>query len=198
MFNRDKKLYVNKEIRHSSCPCRCIPKVVTEHNMVHINLSGKTHISALVLPKQIKTMCVHVPGSYTVPPLKELCLSFLYGSKGSLSENFVPARDWKCFLPDRNPNILPRVLFDTLEEGPMAWCNYLQCQQSIFTHAVILVVPISVTPKEGLEATENPMLLYFCSDGCAVQLQKYCDNTSGSLFVWLAERLRKCLRVEIV
>lgn len=178
--------------------CSYIPKVVTEHNTVRINLSGETHTSALVLPKQIKTLSVHVPGNYTVFPLKELCLSFLYGAKGSLSENFVPSRDWKYFLPDRNPNVLPRVLFDALEEGPMAWCNYLQCQQSIFTHAVILVVPISVTPKQGMEAIENLMLLYFCSDHCAAQLWKYCDNTSGSLFVWLAKRLRKCLKVEIV
>ncbi|XP_050725341.1 leucine-rich repeat-containing protein 28-like [Eriocheir sinensis] len=172
--------------------CYYIPEVAVEENTVHINLSGQTHPSALVLPKQIKTASVHIPINYTVPPLKELCLSFLYGADGT------PNCNWKHFLPDRDTNTVPRVLLDALEEGPIAWCDYPECQKSIFTHAVVVVVPIAVTPKEYLACVDNLMLLYFCSDHCADQLKKYCDYAGGGMFIWLAERLRRCLRVEIV
>lgn len=166
--------------------------MLVKENTVRINLSGQMHRSALVLPKQIKTASVHVHVNYTVPPLKELCLSFIYGAEGT------PSTDWKRFLPDRDTRNVPRVLLDALEEGPITWCDYPECQRSIFTYAVVLVVPIAVTPKEYLASVDNLMLLYFCSDHCADQLKKYCGRVSGSMFVWLAERLRRCLRVDII
>lgn len=165
---------------------------------MQITISKQPSPSALMLPPQIRGVSSHVSGLYMVPPLKELCLSLIYGPQTWPSKRFVSSRDWRLYLPHKETSALPKVLLDTLEEGPVACCDYLECQRSIFTYATILVVPVSMTTREDLEVVEVPMVLYFCSDRCAVQLRKYCENMCGSLFDWLANKMNSCFNVKIV
>lgn len=175
---------------------RYFPEMVIEKNIVSITLSQsgrRKYPHSLVLPPQIRKVSSCSSGCITVPPLIEVCLSFIWRYGSHSSENHGP----NFQFGDVTAEVIPQTMLSLLEVGPVSRCTNSECNCPIFTYASIIVVTIAVSSKANANITNMPMLIYFCSDACVYRFTKILDDKTDGFSHWLSEKLKRPHHIEV-
>ncbi|KAK8399283.1 hypothetical protein O3P69_003419 [Scylla paramamosain] len=177
--------------------CGYFPEMVIEKNTVSITLSqsGKQkYPHSLVLPPQIRKVSSCASGCVTVPPLIEVCLSFIWRHGSHSSRDNGPDLQFG----DLTAEVIPQNMLSLLKVGPVSRCSNSECKYPIFTYASIIVVTIAVSPKAHTDVSSLPMLIYFCSDACVYSFTNILDGKTDEFSHWLSEKLKRPHHIEVM
>lgn len=149
---------------------------------------------SLMLPPEISNITVATHGAVEIPPLRELCLRYIWKEKKyprNESRKRKPYKLFNCI----NSTSLPSHLCELIELGPIANCEAPKCRMPIFTSASIIVLSITVTARLYIEGNIVPSVVYFCSDQCAKTYVQEVKAMVDEFSIWFRNRLEQACNV---
>lgn len=177
--------------------CGYFPEMVIEKDTVSITLGQlrkQEYPHSIVLPPQIRKVSSCASGCATVPPLLEVCLSFIWRHGSHSSEDHRPSLQFGNLTAE----MIPQSLLSLLNVGPVSRCTNSECKCPIFTYASIIVVTIAVSPKTHTDIRNLPMLIYFCSDACFYSFFNILKGKTDGFSSWLLEKLKRPHQIEVM